>query len=136
MVAWLLTSKSNRTLRVLTIGFKVSKTVTVAVSIPIFPLLSVTVSVTVFSPIFEQLKLVTSKTMLAIEQLSDEPSFICSTVIFAIPVVPNETEMFFTWAIGCSLSKIVTIAVSELTFPLLSVTVNVTVFGPKSEQLN
>lgn len=58
------------------IGFELSCTLTVAVQVCMFPLLSVTVRVTVFEPILEQLKLFGTTVMDAIPQLSDEPLFI------------------------------------------------------------
>ena len=66
-----------------------SSTVTVAVQVDTFPLLSVTVKVTVLAPTFEQSKAVLSNAKLAIPQASLEPLSISPATILAAPLASS-----------------------------------------------
>ena len=112
----------------------VPTTVTVAVQVDAFPLLSVTVRVTVLFPIFEQLKVLGETLIEAIPQMSLDPLFTCDAVMEAVPP-ERVTVTFLQTALGAVLSTTVTIAVPVAVLLLLSVTVSVTVFAPTFEQL-
>jgi hypothetical protein len=71
------------------VGAILSSTVTVAVQVDTFPLLSVTVKTTVFAPTFEQSNEVISKLKLAIPQASLLPLFISAVVILALPLASS-----------------------------------------------
>ena len=113
-----------------------SSTVILAEQVPIFPLISVTVNVTVFAPRSAQLNASGATAIDWMPQLSLEPLFICAAVMVAFPALFNCTMMFWQIAVGAMLSCTVTVAVQVAVFPLRSVTVNVTKFGPMSEQSN
>ena len=115
-------------------GLTVSATVTVAVPVFTFPLLSVTVKVTVFIPTFEQVKVLGKIVLVDIPHASLEPLSICDAVMLALPDPFNCTVMFCVNTTGLTVSDIVTVAVPVFTLPLLSVTVKVTVFTPVFEQ--
>ena len=70
-------------------GLTVSSTVTTAVTVALFPLLSVAVKVTVLGPTSAQVKLVTSKPKEAIPQASEEPLLISAVLILAFPAASN-----------------------------------------------
>ena len=95
-----------------------------------FPLLSVTVSVTIFRPTLEQLKLVVSILAVSIPQASALPASTIAAVIFATPVEPRSTVMFWHITSGAIVSSTVTIATQLEIFPAASTTLNVTLFGP------
>ena len=113
-----------------------SWTVTVAIPVLTFPLLSVTVNVTVLAPIFEHVNVLGETANVAIPQASLEPLLICEAVILALPELFNCTVMFWVTTNGLTVSTTVTIAVPVLILPLLSVTVKVTVLAPVFEQVN
>ena len=119
----------------LAVGLVSSTTVTVVVQVEELPAASVTVNSTWFAPIIVQSKSVMSIAVVSIPQLSVEPLFISAAVIDAFPVasraiVNGDTQL----AIGFVLSSTVTVAVQLSLFPLVSVTVSVTVFAPNMEQ--
>ncbi len=64
-------------------------TVTVALLVVEFPLLSVTVNTTVLDPVEQQSKVLGTTLILSIPQLSVEPLSICSAVILAWPLSSN-----------------------------------------------
>ena len=113
-------------------GAVTSKTVTVAVHCAVLPESSVTVSVTVFAPTSAHVKLVCESVRLATPQLSALPLFTCAAVTVAAPDAFRFTVTSWHNAVGSRLSTTVTTAshVAVLLFP--SVTVNVTVFAPRS----
>ena len=112
-----------------------SRTVTVAVPVAEFPLVSVTVRITKFSPTLLQSKVVMSVSKVNPPQESEEPLFTASSAMMAFPVASSSTEIFLVTTVGATLSCTVTTAGFEAAFPLLSVTVKVTVFSPTSEQV-
>ena len=116
-------------------GATLSSTVTTASAVLTFPFVSVTVSVTVLAPTFTQLKLAGETLSDAIPQLSLLPLSIWVAVIEALPVASNWTVMDCVTAVGATVSTTVTTAVSVLTLPFTSVTVNVTVLFPTLAQL-
>ncbi len=122
------------------VGFTLSSTVTEASHVDTFPLTSVTVSVTVFTPTCEQSKSKSScpesTVTEATSQLSEEPPSISAEVIVKSPFPSNWTMISWQIAVGLIVSSTVTIAVHVVTFPVLSVAVSVTVFGPTFEQSN
>src|SRR4030042_1974330 len=101
----------------------------------VLPLLSVTVRVTVFPPISAQLKSVTSSTMLAMPHASLLPLFTSAAAIVTLPVASRYASMSWHTATGEIVSNTVTVAVHWSVFPLLSVTVSVTVLPPMSAQV-
>ena len=111
-----------------------SSTVTTAVQVETFPLLSVTVSTTLFAPTLEQSKVFMSILVEAIPQASFEPPSTSAGVMVALPLASNCTVMFWQLAVGATLSSTVTTAVQVETLPLLSVTVSTTLFAPTLEQ--
>lgn len=117
-------------------GGVMSFTVTVAVQVETFPFTSVTVNVTVFAPTFEQEKLFGDTLIEAIPQLSELPLLTWAAVIVAAPEAFRLTEILRHKAVGGTLSTTVTVDKQVATFPLLSVTVKVTVLAPTLEQLN
>ncbi len=68
------------------IGFTVSRTVTTAVQVELFPLLSTAVNVTVFGPMFEQSNASGVTVNEANPQLAFEPPFTSSAIIPTFPV--------------------------------------------------
>ena len=113
-----------------------STTVTVEVHVELFPLPSFTVSVTVFAPRFTQVNAEVLMLRLAVPQLSELPLSTSAAVIVALPDPSNITVMFWQEAVGEVVSATVTVEVQVLLFPLPSSTVNVTVFAPRSAQVN
>ena len=121
---------------VLTTGLTVSATVTTAVPVLTFPLLSVTVSTTLLVPIFEQVNVLGDTESEAIPQASVEPLFTWAPVTVTVPKLFNWAVIFWVTTFGRTVSLTVTIAVAVLKLPLPSVTVKVTVFAPIFEQVN
>ena len=117
-------------------GANVSNTVTVDVHVEAFPFTSVTVIVTVFAPMFAQVKLLGLTAKLAIPHASLEPLSIASESMEAAPAPFNCMVIFLQTTAGAVASAIVTVDVQVALLPLTSVTVNVTVFAPISEQVN
>ena len=68
-----------------TTGAILSSTVTIAISVAIFPLTSVTFNVTVFAPTVAQVKSVLSKVIVAMPQASVEPLFTSDATIETVP---------------------------------------------------
>ena len=68
------------------VGEMVSRTVTVAVQVETFPVLSVAVSVTVFTPMLEQSKASGETTNDDKPQLASEPPFTSSAMMLTFPV--------------------------------------------------
>ena len=85
---------------------------------------------------FEQSNVVTSIAIESIPQASLDPLSICAAVIIAEPVASNWTVNGWHIATGATLSSTVTIEEHVDTFPLMSVTVNITVLAPMFEQSN
>ena len=123
---------------VITTGLTVSAIVTIAVPVLTFPFTSVTDNTTVFVPMFEHVNElgVTDNNEVLTPQLSVEPLLTWAGVIVATPVFESWTVMFLVVTTGLTVSITFTIAVPVLTFPLLSVTVNVTVLFPTLLQVN
>ena len=117
-------------------GLIVSTTVTVAVAVETLPLTSVTVKVTVLAPVLAQVKEVLLNAYVAIPQLSVDPLLIWAGVIVAVPFAPNCTVIFCVNTVGLIVSCTVTVAFAVATFPLISVTVKVTVLAPTLAQVN
>lgn len=117
-------------------GGTLSTTVTVDVQVETFPLLSVTVNVTMFDPILAQVNVVGEIESDAIPHASFDPLLTCVAVIEVVPEAFSGTVIFLQSAVGGTLSTTVTVAVQVETFPLLSVTVNVTVFEPILAHVN
>ena len=86
------------------VGAVMSRTVTVAVQVAVFPLPSATVNVTTFAPRFEQVKLLwETDCAVAVPQLSVELLLICEAVMLAL--LPLKfTVMFWQRAVGGVLS--------------------------------
>jgi hypothetical protein len=70
-------------------GAVLSCTVTVALQVALFPLLSVTVKVTVLNPTFEQLNVEGLTVILAIPQASEDPLSTFAAVIVPFPLASN-----------------------------------------------
>src|SRR4030042_413846 len=119
----------------LAIGDIVSLTVTIELHVLLFPLTSVTVRITTFGPISAQVKSVISRLRLKMPQASEEPLFISAGRIVEFPVASHWVVILLHAATGGILSSTVTSAVHMITFPLLSVTVNVTKLTPTSDQV-
>ena len=81
-------------------GEIVSSTVTTAVHVSLFPLLSVTVSTTLFAPMFVQSKVEISIALVAIPQASVLPLSTSAAVIVALPVASNCEERLLGNACG------------------------------------
>jgi len=112
-------------------GAIVSRTVTEATHVDVFPAASVAVNVTVFAPASAQVK-IESVIVTVTEQLSLLPLSMSAATSLASPFVSKYIVAGLQSAIGLITSCIVTIAVQESTFPLASVPINVTVFAPRS----
>ena len=97
--------------------------------------MSITVSVTLFAPRSEHVNAEGATDREAIPQASEEPLFTSAAVIVAFPVASKETVMFRHNAVGETVSSTVTVELQVAVFPLVSVTVKMTVFVPTSEQL-
>jgi hypothetical protein len=108
----------------------------VEVQVLTLPLLSVTVKVTVLGPMLAQVNEVLSRLSERIPQASLEPLSTCWAVIEAAPAASSCMVSAWQIAIGATLSSTVMVEVQVLTFPLLSVTVKVTVLGPTLAQVN
>ena len=117
-------------------GAVTSCTVTVAVPVFTFPLLSVTVNVTVFAPKLVQVNVLGETVTVAIPHASLDPLSICEAVILAFPELFNCIVKFCVITTGLTVSITVTVAVAVEELLLPSVTVNVTVLAPVFEQLN
>ena len=111
------------------IGLLISCTVTVAMHVSVFPLLSVTVRVTAFGPKSAQVKAVLSATLVAIPQASFDPLSISFPVIDALPDASNWMVISWHIAVGATLSSTVIVVEHVSVFPAISVTVNVTSTG-------
>ena len=66
--------------------------------------------------------------------MSEDPLSISALEMVAVPSGPSSTVMFWQIAVGAKVSSTSTSAVQEFVFPLLSVTVSVTIFSPTLEQ--
>ena len=119
------------------VGATTSTTVTIANPVLTLPFTSVTVSVTAFTPTSLQLKLFGSTLVDATPHASLLPASTPdpSAGIATLPFASSCTVMFCVRTTGGTLSCTVTTAVAVLTFPLLSVTVSVTVLAPTFAQL-
>jgi hypothetical protein len=129
-------SKATVTFWQIAVGGIISLTVTIPAQVAVFPFTSVTVSVTVFAPTLEQLKVEGETESDKIPQASELPLFTCAAVMLAVPDELRFTVTFWQTAVGGVISLTVTVAVQVDVFPLLSVTVRVTVFAPTLEQVN
>ena len=96
----------------------------------VFPFASVTVSVTVFGPKFAQVNESGVAESVVVVQLSLDPLLICAAVTEPVPAPLSCTVLFWQIAVGRVVSDTVTVDVQVAVFPLASVTVSVTVFGP------
>ena len=103
--------------------------------VAVFPLLSVTVSVTAFAPRLRQVKLELDRTREATVQLSVELLFTCAVVIVAVPEPFRAAVTFLQMALGRIVSAMVITERQVEEFPLLSVTVKVTLFAPTFPQV-
>jgi len=112
-----------------------STTVTVEVAVLLFPFTSVTVRVTVFAPKSAQLKVDGLTLVLAMPQASLEPVETFEATMLALPAASRLTVIFCATAVGLMVSITVIVALAELMFPLASVAVKVTIFGPTSPQV-
>ena len=121
---------------VTTTGLTVSDTVTIAVPVLKFPLKSVTVKVTVFAPILLHVNVDGETDNVEIVQLSVDPLFTCAPVKVKVPFDPKYAVMFLVITFGLIVSDNVTVAVPVFMFPLVSVTVKVTMFDPILAQVN
>ena len=110
----------------------VSTTVTIAVAVEIFPLISVTVRATVLAPVSLHVNAVLSKTVLITLQLSVGFFAISISFIVAFPDASKYTVILLATTYGLMVSKTVTVEVPVEKLPLKSVTVNVTIFAPVS----
>ena len=113
-----------------TTGRTVSATVTVEVQVFVFPFASVTVNVTVFGPTFAQVNESGVAESVTVVQLSLDPLLICAAVTEPVPALLSCTVLFWQIAVGRVVSDTVTVDVQVAVFPLASVTVSVTAFGP------
>jgi hypothetical protein len=127
-------SKVTVTFWQLATGAVLSITVTVAVQVEALLLPSVAVRVTVFAPLLEQVKAVWLSDKLTL-QASEEPLFTAAAVVLPLPAASKVTVTFWQIANGAVASVTVTVAVHEEVFPPSSVTVRVTVFVPRFEQV-
>ena len=109
---------------------------TTAVLVLTLPLTSVTVRVTILLPTLEHVNEFGLTVIVAMLQLSVLPLLTCIAVTDAWPAALSCTIAGCVTTVGRTLSWTVTTAVLELTFPLTSVTVRVTVLGPTFEHVN
>ena len=110
------------------VGFTLSETVTVWLQVALFPLLSVTVQITVVKPIgkADGALLVTEAT----PQLSAVTGVPSKTPVAVQPVLVVAVIFAGQVMVGFTLSETVTVWLQVALFPLLSVTVQVTVVTP------
>ena len=113
-----------------------SRTETVPEQLEVLLWLSVTVSVTPLDPRLMQVNEVGLSVIEDTEQLSVEPLFTAVAVVEPFPPAFRKTVTFWHTAIGRIVSPTVTTELQLDEFPLLSVTVIVTLFAPKFAQLN
>ena len=116
-------------------GGVVSLTETVAPQLEELAFASVTVRITEFAPRFPQLKLELDKANELILQLSEEPLLTCAVFMVPFPDPFKTTVTFWQIAFGKIVSRTVTTELQLDEFPLLSVTVRVTLFAPVFPQL-
>jgi hypothetical protein len=118
-------------------GFVVSLTVTTAEQVLVFPLPSVAVSVTVLAPDSEQVNVDLDKVKVGVTvQLSLRVAIIWAVVMDTVPSIPRETVVEEQVTVGETVSLTVITTEQLPTFPLVSLTVSVTVFEPMSAQVN
>ena len=121
---------------VTTTGLTTSDTVTKAVPVLKFPLLSVTVKVTNTGvPIFEQLNVFGVTVIEAMPQASADPLLTWEPIMVAFPEPSKGTVIFWVVTEGLIVSITVTVLLPVVLFPFTSVIVNVTVFVPVFKQL-
>src|SRR5258708_4808618 len=119
----------------LAVGGVLSTTVTVAVQVATFLLLSVTVKVTVFGPTLAQVKVFGLTLRLLMPQISLLPPSTSAAASVPLPAPSRTTVAALHLAVGGVLSTTVTVAVQAASLLLLPVTVKVTVFGPTFAQV-
>ena len=110
------------------VGGRLSETVTVWLQVALFPLLSVTVQITVVKPIgkADGALLLTEAT----PQLSAVTGVPSATPVAVQPVLVVAVTFAGQLMVGFTLSETVTVWLQVALFPLLSVTVQVTVVTP------
>ena len=126
-------SKFTETSCVTTVGFVLSKTVTISIAVVTFPALSVAVHVTSVLPNGNIVGALLTKD--ATEQLSVAIGVSKVTFVAVQPVSIVTVTFAGVVILGDSSSNTVTFAVAELELPLASVTVNNTGFVPIELQL-
>ena len=110
--------------------------VTVAVQVPILLLASLALSVTVLAPTLAQVNVFGVRLKLGgFEQASVLPLLIALAGTVTEPPGATVYVAFLHFAAGLVISLTVTVPVHVLDNPATFVTVNVTTFGPKLEQL-
>jgi len=118
------------------VGGVMSWTVTMAVQVLIFPLISVTVNTTLFGPTLLQVKAVGEAMTDCTPHASFEPLSISAPVIEALPAAFSCIVISWQMATGGVTSSTVTTALQVVVLPPTSLTCRVTVLGPTLAQVN
>src|SRR2546428_4456917 len=113
------------------LGGVTSCTVTVASALALLALPSVAVSLTVFGPRLAQVKALLSMLRLIGPQASVVPPSTSAATMVAWPVASRFTSIFLIATLGAVTSCTVTVASALALFTLPSVTVSLTVVGPR-----